>query len=312
MSMSVYGAFDYMSVLSRREDPDDDQGRDQETPSEHDDEDDYLLVLDDAAATTVAESADENTTLPSEIHVSSDESRSDSGGGGLTILASLPSHEAAAWQLHQQQLQALSMQVHGAPRNTRNAHSTISLSTTDSHFTDIVHDDDAPSSVSSLSLSVNSLPSSGGFSEEIIFEEDSAMASVASRSTVSKDESTLVKDVKEINPPPLPFLAKFNFGNGNKKGPWYSNLQTEQDWEAFRTECLTLMEAMGEDAPKNADEMLAQLIAQEEEMLYKKPDSSGTFFGLSYETIAMMAGAALVPLVGYALASRSRREKTTA
>ena len=311
--MSVYGQFDYFDALSsRREDANETQEQSEAAAAAQDEEEDedYLLVLDDAAATTVAEtSANDNTTLPSEIHVSSDESRS--GNGGLTILPSLPSHEAAAWQLHQQQLQALSMQVHGAPRNTRNAHSTISLSTTDSHFTDVVHEDDAPSSVSSLSLSMASLPSTSGFSEEIIFEEDSAVASVSSRSTTSNDESTLVKDVQQVNPSPLAFLSQFNFGSSNKKSPWYSNLQTEQDWEAFRAECLTLMEAMGDEAPKNADEMLAQLIAQEEEMLYKKRGASGTLFGVSYETIAMLAGAALVPLVGYALVSR-RREKATA
>lgn len=323
--MSIYGQFDYLDVLSRASllaPRGEEELGDASVGQQSEEEDDYLLVLDDAAATTVAESSD-STTLPSEIRVSSDddESRSGTGAEGMTILASLPSHEAAAWQLQQQQLQALSMQVYGAPRNTRNAHSTISLSTTETHFTDVVHDDDTPSSVSSLSLgtSMASWPSSSGFSQEIAFEQNSeaeSLASGSSQSNVSNDESTLVKDVQEINPPPASFLSKFNMMSNNKKkknGPWYSHLQTEQDWEAFRAECLTLMQAMGEDAPKNTDEILAQLIEQEEEMLYtkKKCAASGTLFGVPYETIALMAGAALVPLVGFALVSsrNCRREK---
>ena len=312
--MSIYGAFDYMDVLSRASllAPRDESQAEGVAEVQEDEEEDYLLVLDSVATSTVAES-----DLPSEIQVSSeassnsddDEEEESFENEGVTILPSLPSHEAAAMQLEQQRLQALSMQVQGAPRATRNAHSTISLSTTESRFTDIVHDDEAPSSVSSLSLSMSSLPSSG-FSEEIVFEEDSAAAvsfSSQDSATSSDDESTLVKDVEKSVAPKLP--APFSpLSSKKNNGPWYSHLQTEQDWEAFRSECLDLMHAMGEEAPRDVDEFLAQLIAQEEEMLYTTKKKA-TFLGMSYETIALIAGAAVVPLVGYALASRNRREK---
>ena len=78
--MSIYGAFDYLDVLSRAsllaprneaEEAADEAARAQV----EEEDDDYLLVLDDAAATTVAESSDD-TTLPSEIHVSDESSSS--------------------------------------------------------------------------------------------------------------------------------------------------------------------------------------------------------------------------------------------
>jgi len=311
--MSLYGRFDYLDILSRS----DSYHREEEgatTPDVASEEEDYL-VLEEVAATTVAESED-NTTLPSEIHLSS--SDEETSYGTATILPSLPSDEVARMQLEQQHLQALSMQVQGAgPRTTRNAHSTISLSTTESHFTDIVPEYGGLSTVSSLSLSsVSSLPSS--FSEEIVFEEEEEEESTTSSSSSSRDdeESTLVKDVPEPLACPRSSLFSRLSGittttNSSNKGPWYANLKTEQDWEAFRQECLVLMEAMGEDAPKNADEMIAQLIAEEEEVWYKKnaAAASKTLFGLSYETLTMLAGAALVPLVGYALASRNRKER---
>lgn len=302
--MSIYGSFDYLDVLSRaslvspRE-----QGIDVVTAPETEEEEDYLLVLDDAAASTAAESAD-LSTLPSEVNVPSANSSTNTEEG-VTILASLPSEEAAAALREQQQLQALSMQVQGAPvRFPRTVQSTASLSTTESRFTDVVHDDD-PSSVSSLSLSMmSSLPSSG-FSEDFSLQtEEDASVSVSSRSS-SDDESTKVRGVKEASSPhPLsrPWFKP------NSKGPWYTNLKTEADWEAFRTECYAIMEAMGDDAPKDPDAMLAQLIAQEEEILYKTK-TAGFFLGMSYETVAMLAGAVLVPLVGYAFVSRNRREK---
>ena len=294
--MSLYGAFDYLDILSRGSRPSEGNEEANEASSE---EEDYL-VLDEAVDTTVAES--DATTLPSEIHFSSDDGHS---GEGLTILPSVPSEEAAAAQeLQERQLQALSMQVQGAPRNTRNALSLISLSTTESHFTNVVHEEDSHSSVSSLSLSVSTLPSSG-FTEEIIFEEHSnaslSSASSSSSSSSSSDQSTLVKDVPKMSPRPSLF--------SKPKGPWYSHLETDEDWEAFRSECLAVMEAMGDEAPNNPEELLSQLIAQEEQMLYCEQKVKGTLFGLSYETVAMIAGATLVPLVGFALASRGRRPK---
>jgi len=316
--MSLYGRFDYMDILSRSSRPrDDEDAATADVALEEGGEEDYL-VLEDAAATTVAESED-YTTLPSEIHLSSLSSAAssdDETSYGATILPSLPSDEVARMQLEQQQLQALSMQVQGAgPRTTRNAHSTISLSTTESHFTEIIPD--GLSTVSSLSLSsVSSLPSS--FTEEIVFEEESTKSS----NTSDDEESTLVKDIPVPLTYPRPSLFSRFSGmattattSNNQQGPWYANLKTEQDWETFRQECLVLMDAMGEDAPKNADEMIAQLIAEEEEVWYEKnaataaSAASGTIFGLSYETLTMLAGAALVPLVGYALASRNRRER---
>ena len=311
--MSLYGRFDYLDVLSRGSGWARDEEENAATADAPSEEEDYS-VLEEAAASTVAESED-NSTLPSEIHLSSSDEFSTSHGA--TILGSLPSHEVARMELEQQQLQALSMQVQGAgPRTTRNAHSTISLSTTESHFTDIAPD--GLSTVSSLS----------GFSEEILFEEEEE-GSLSSRSnsiqsSSEDEESTLVKDVSEPSTcprrsmfsPPRSMFSRFsgNSSSNDNKGPWYANLKTEQDWEAFRQECLTLMEAMGEDAPKNADEMIAQLIAEEEELLYKKKAAtaaSGTVFGLSYETLTMLAGAAIVPLVGYALVSRNRRERVS-
>ena len=60
---------------------------------------------------------------------------------------------------------------------------------------------------------------------------------------------------------------------------------------------------------KDKDEMLLQLLAQEEQLLYYKAKTRPTFFGLSYQNLALIAGAVAVPLIGFSLHSRSRRVK---
>jgi hypothetical protein len=131
---------------------------------------------------------------------------------------------------------------------------------------------------------------------------------ISAGSNSSVDDSTAVRDVVSVQ--------KVVKSLSSTSEPWYTHLKTEADWEVFRTECMQLMGAT-EDAPyKSPDEMLARLIAREEELLYpQKKDKSGvavtqagTLFGLSFEAVAMIAGAALVSSVSYALL-RSRRTR---
>jgi hypothetical protein len=300
---SLYG-FDFMDVVSRSSlmtrGRRDDAAEVVSTPATEDEDEDYLVV-DDHASSTVAESAD---TLPSEIHLSEGESQ------GFTILPSVPSAEAEA-AAQSQMIQALSMQVQAPPRRIPAVyHSTTSLSTNESKYDDSAAVLSPSSSVSSLSLSLS--VDSSGFSEDLmslspINSWQAADESSAGSNSSSGDDSTAVRDIVSVQ------KAVKSLSSNE---PWYTHLKTEADWEAFRDECMQLMGAT-EDAPyKSPDELLARLIAEEEEFLYPEKKEkgavavaqAGSLFGLSFEAIAMIAGAALVSSVSYALL-RSRRTK---